>query len=60
MSMDYTYNEYAHVLNPRYLLIAEQVLMHGNTYYSYVILVDVMQMLMCFDDWSSVSVRKEA
>jgi hypothetical protein len=33
------------------------VLLHGNT--RYVILVSVIPTLMLFDDWSSVSVRKE-
>jgi hypothetical protein len=38
-------------------VIVELVLLHGNT--RYVILVDVIQTLMCFDDWSGVSVRQE-
>jgi hypothetical protein len=38
-------------------VIVELVLLHGDT--RYVILVDVIQMLMSFDDWSSVSVRQE-
>jgi hypothetical protein len=38
-------------------VIVELVLLHGNT--RYVILVDDIQMLMCFDDRSSVSVREE-
>jgi hypothetical protein len=38
-------------------LIVELVLMHGDT--RYVIVVDVIQTLMYFDDWSSVSVRRD-
>jgi hypothetical protein len=34
------------------------VLLHGNT--RYVILVDVIQTLLCFDDQSSVSVRQKS
>jgi hypothetical protein len=37
--------------------IVQLVLLHG--YASHAILVNVMQTLMCFDDWSSVSVRQE-
>jgi hypothetical protein len=36
-------------------VIVELVLLYGNT--RYVILLDVIQTLMCFDDWSSISVR---
>jgi hypothetical protein len=36
---------------------SQLVLLHGKT--RYVILVDVIQTLMCFNDWSSVSVRQE-
>jgi hypothetical protein len=36
---------------------SQLVLLHGNT--RYLILVDVIQTLMCFYDWSSVSVRQE-
>jgi hypothetical protein len=35
----------------------ELALLHGNT--RYVILIDVIQTLMCFDDWISVSVQQE-
>jgi hypothetical protein len=38
-------------------VIVELVLLHGNT--RYVFLVDAIQTLMCFDDWSRVSVRQE-
>jgi hypothetical protein len=39
-----------HALNPL-------VLLHGNA--CYVILADIIQMLLCFDEWSSVSLRQE-
>lgn len=37
--------------------IAELVLLYGNM--RYVVLADVIQRLMCFDYWTSVSVRGE-
>jgi hypothetical protein len=52
--MEYTHDEYCDML---LTLGVELVLLHGNT--RCVILVDAIQTLMCFDDWSSVSVRQE-
>jgi hypothetical protein len=43
MLTEFTYNEYRH--------------MHWN--WPYIILVEVIQRLTCFDDCSSVSVRQE-
>jgi hypothetical protein len=50
----YTRRVLRHALEPQCMLV---LLLHGNTRYG--VLVDVMQTLMCFDDWSSVSVRQE-
>jgi hypothetical protein len=47
MIMEYTHDEY-------YMLLAvgavQLVQLHGNT--GYVTLVDVIQTLMCFEDWN--------
>jgi hypothetical protein len=43
--------------SPMMPVMVNLVLMHGNLHY--IILVDVLQMLMCFSDWSNVSVRHE-
>jgi hypothetical protein len=57
MIMEYTHDEYCDMLLTLGAVIVEPVLLHGNT--RYVILVDVIQTLTCFDNWSSVSVRQE-
>jgi hypothetical protein len=38
-------------------VIVNLVLLHGNMHYT--VLVNITQLLMCFTDWSSVSVRQE-
>jgi hypothetical protein len=53
MIMEYTYKEYFNVL----YVVLGMLLFYGNTLY--VLLVDVMQILTCFDDCSSISVRSE-
>jgi hypothetical protein len=51
----HTHHEYCDMPFPFGVCNGRLPLMHDNT--SYVILVDVIQTLLCFDDWSSVSVR---
>jgi hypothetical protein len=55
--MEHIYNEHCDVLSVLGAYNSQLVLLHGNT--RYVILVDVVQTLMCFDNWSGVSVRQE-
>jgi hypothetical protein len=55
--MENTHDEYCDMLLTLGAVIVEPVLLHGNT--RYVILVDVIQTLMRFDDWSSVSEGQE-
>jgi hypothetical protein len=56
MIKEYTHDEYCDMLLTLGAVTVELVLLHGNTR---VIVVDVIQTLMRFDDWSSVSVRQE-
>jgi hypothetical protein len=57
MIMEYTHDEYCDML----LTLGAWNSRAGTAAWDtrYVILVDVIQTLMCFDDWSSVSVRRE-
>jgi len=55
--MEYTHNEYHYIFVPSVLVIFMLVLMCRNSHY--IILLDVIQMLMCFDDYSSVALRHE-
>jgi hypothetical protein len=55
--MEHTHDEYSDMFLTHGVCNGQLVLLQGNT--CYVILVDVIQTLMCFDDWSSVSVRQE-
>jgi hypothetical protein len=57
MIMEYAHDEYCNMLLNLGTCNSLLVLLHGNT--GYVILVDVIQALMCFGDWISVSVRQE-
>jgi hypothetical protein len=50
--MEYTHYEFCYVFKRSVSVLVE---LHGNTHY--VIVVDVIQTLMCFDDWKNVSVR---
>ena len=62
MGMKHTHTQ-THTTNtatspsPSVPVMVELPLMHDNA--SYVILDDVIQTLLCFDDWSSVSVRQK-
>jgi len=55
--MEYTHNEYCYIFSPSVLVIFTLVLMCRNS--RYIILVDVIQVLMCFDDYSSAALRHE-
>jgi hypothetical protein len=57
MIMEYTDDKYRHMLLTVGACNSQLVLLHGNT--RYVVLVGVTQTLLCFGDWSSVSVRQE-
>jgi hypothetical protein len=57
MIMKYTHDEYCDTLQPSVSVIRELVLLQGNT--RCLILVDVIQMLMCLEDWIRISTREE-